>query len=427
MKILYDTTYCFRGNSGVPRDAISLARILSGPELNSDLLFFPKHLISTENEKINGQNIAISDAIRGNPGRDAFPSILRLALTFYKAFTRRKKVKIFQVNEMLHRVVTDALKISKQLEGNVLISNLSSIERWARPKFRGLFLLPTKNYDLFIQQQIDPIRVSRKTKHVVRLHDIIPVTHPEFFDHQAVSLFTSGLTRMLAKSNIYWIMDTKANLEEFRNIFGHDIQGSWVPCVIDSKFTKANMTPNRKNQILVLGTLEPRKRVEWILNAFLICLEDGKISSDWQLIVAGGMGWQSDVLTKRLLSPELNSSIVFIQSPTDNEILSLMSVSKILVSASYAEGFGLPPLEALAMGMSVVATAIPQHRETMGDRVAYFETEQGLIEQLTSVANDDSNFDVARQFERRQFVLSKYSEIVIAKQWIEILNQISEM
>ena len=102
-----------------------------------------------------------------------------------------------------------------------------------------------------------------------------------------------------------------------------------------------------------------------------------------------------------------------------------MSISKILASASYAEGFGLPPLEALAMGMSVVATSIPQHRETMGDFAAYFDSEQGLLEQLTIIVNNDSNFDHKKQLERRNFVMSKYSENRITKQWIEILKQIA--
>ena len=425
MKILYDTTYCFKGNSGIPRDARSLARILSGQEFKADLLVFSKNLVSVSYDQINGQNIAISNATRDSQGRDPFPSILRLISTFYKAFTRRNELKIYPVHKQLHRVIMDALRSSKKIEGGVFIANLSSTERWARPKFRGPFKLPTKKYDLFIQQQIDPIRVHRKTKHVVRLHDIIPVTHPEFFDHQAVSLFTSGLTRMLSRKNTHWVMDTRANLEEFRNIFGQDIQGSYVPCVIDSIFTTAYMTPSRKNQILVLGTIEPRKRVDWILNAFLKCLESGTISADWELIIAGGIGWQSDDLAKRLLSPELNPSVKFIKSPSDQEILDLMSISKILASASYAEGFGLPPLEALAMGMSVVATSIPQHRETMGDFAAYFDSEQGLLEQLTIIVNNDSNFDHKKQLERRNFVMSKYSENRITKQWIEILKQIA--
>jgi len=226
-------------------------------------------MLTVDLRSLTGQSVAVSNSIRQNQGRDPYPHIIRLIKTYVKALVRKSTLKLYSVSPILTRILEDNLEIEDHLKGSLKISDLSVIERWARPKFRRSFKLPTKQYQIFIQQQIDPISISKKTKHVVRLHDIIPVTHPEYFDHQAVMLFTDGLTKLLRKNDINWVMDTDASFQHLKSIFGDHIKGGFIPCAIDRKFLTASLDSPRENIIIVLGTLEPRKRVDMALKAFL--------------------------------------------------------------------------------------------------------------------------------------------------------------
>ena len=425
MNILYDTTYCFKGKSGIPRDARSLARIIAGPKINGDLVVFPKNLISVDYSKINGQNIAVSNAIRQDQGRDPFPHIIRLGATFLRAILRKKRISLYKLNTNLNRIIEGALEATEELSGDVLLGDMSSIERWVRPRFRSPFKLNTKKYKLFIQQQIDPLQISRSTRHVVRLHDIIPITHPECFDHQAVVLYTSGLGMLLKKKNIFWVMDTHASFVEFKKYFGEEIQGDVIPCVIDPIFTNAPISAARSKQILVLGTLEPRKRVDLVCKAFVELKRKNLMADDWQLIVAGGAGWQSETLLHYLDEGVGDSSIKYLNAPTDAEVLELMSESSILVSASTIEGFGLPPLEALAMGMSVVVSDIEQHRETMNEEALYFRSYEDLCEKLLLTIKAEPECDIEKRLSRRNYILSRFSTNVISEQWVSLLSSLT--
>ncbi len=90
--------------------------------------------------------------------------------------------------------------------------------------------------------------------------------------------------------------------------------------------------------------------------------------------------------------------MVEIPDPTDEEIVRLFAGAKAFVFPSFAEGFGLPPLEAMAAGVPVVCSDIPVFREVYGDAVLYVDPNrpESIAEGVREVlAGDGSSARIA--------------------------------
>jgi glycosyltransferase involved in cell wall biosynthesis len=125
-----------------------------------------------------------------------------------------------------------------------------------------------------------------------------------------------------------------------------------------------------KDYILYVGLRIAHKNVEGVLRAFLLLLTD---FPELRLVVAGGRYTTPDMVDRWKSDPRLMDRLIEITDPTDEEIVRLFSGTKAFVFPSFAEGFGLPPLEAMASGVPVVCSDIPVFREVYGDAVLYVD------------------------------------------------------
>lgn len=118
---------------------------------------------------------------------------------------------------------------------------------------------------------------------------------------------------------------------------------------------------------LSVGNLEPKKNLVGTLRAFQEFRETS--NENWYLVVAGGKQWR----VRKLLAAERQAgrlrSVVFVGYVRREDLPALYSLAKVLVFPSLHEGFGFPPLEAMACGTPVVASARGALIETMGDLV----------------------------------------------------------
>jgi glycosyltransferase involved in cell wall biosynthesis len=114
--------------------------------------------------------------------------------------------------------------------------------------------------------------------------------------------------------------------------------------------------------ILYVGTVEPRKNLITLVRAFAELMKTTELRP--QLVVAGQKGWLTDDLYTFVEESELNNRILFTGYVSDSDLASLYSSCKVSVYPSLYEGFGLPPLEAMACGAPVIASRIPVIMET---------------------------------------------------------------
>jgi len=117
--------------------------------------------------------------------------------------------------------------------------------------------------------------------------------------------------------------------------------------------------------LLFVGTIEPRKNLIVLLNAYRELLSATELHP--QLVIAGKKGWLTDSLFSSLRELGIEERVLFTGYLSDNDLCALYSSCRVFIYPSKYEGFGLPPLEAMACGAPVIASSIPSIREVTGE------------------------------------------------------------
>jgi anaerobic magnesium-protoporphyrin IX monomethyl ester cyclase len=145
-----------------------------------------------------------------------------------------------------------------------------------------------------------------------------------------------------------------------------------VPLGVESRFRPiSNVEEYRlKNNlpskmILNVGTLEPRKNVVSLIKAFKKLRE--KRFEDYKLVIVGDKGWLYKQIFKEVEDSDLKKEILFLGVVSDEDLPMLYNCADIFVYPSLYEGFGLPPLEAMACGIPVITSNTSSLPEVIGD------------------------------------------------------------
>jgi glycosyltransferase involved in cell wall biosynthesis len=146
--------------------------------------------------------------------------------------------------------------------------------------------------------------------------------------------------------------------------------------------------------VLSIGTEEPRKGLLTLIDAVARLMTE---CDDVVYVHAGPRGWQSDEIDKKIfnLPSGIAERIFRLGYVSDSQRSALLEHSSVFAYPSVYEGFGLPPLEAMTMGLPVVATAVPALCEVLGDAALLVPVDDAaaLHDALTRVLNDDALSD----------------------------------
>jgi glycosyltransferase involved in cell wall biosynthesis len=118
--------------------------------------------------------------------------------------------------------------------------------------------------------------------------------------------------------------------------------------------------------LLYVGRLNVRKNIENLLKAILL-LRDTQI----QLVIVGKADWKTPDLKSILSSLEMENRIIMAGTMTDDDLILTYSMARIFCFPSFAEGFGLPPLEAMASGVPVIVSETTALPEVCGNAAVY--------------------------------------------------------
>ena len=138
--------------------------------------------------------------------------------------------------------------------------------------------------------------------------------------------------------------------------------------------------------ILHVGTLQPRKNIPVLLEAFSLSRAKGTI-----LVLAGAKGWQYDEIFAMTKDLGLERRVHFTGYVADQELPLWYNAADALVFPSIYEGFGMPVLEAMACGTPVIAARTSSIPEAGGEAALYFEPQDAaaLARHIDSVLDDD--------------------------------------
>ncbi len=117
--------------------------------------------------------------------------------------------------------------------------------------------------------------------------------------------------------------------------------------------------------ILFVGTLEPRKNLPRLLNAYSLLSKT--IRDKHPLVIVGGKGWGKDNIYSIIEQLSIGKHVMVLGYLSDEELASVYRQSYLFVMPSLYEGFGLPLLEAMSMGVPVVTSNISSLPEVVGD------------------------------------------------------------
>ncbi|MFA6422216.1 MAG: glycosyltransferase family 1 protein [Candidatus Buchananbacteria bacterium] len=214
--------------------------------------------------------------------------------------------------------------------------------------------------DVFWAPNLNFINVSANTKLILTVHDLSFLIFPQFFPIKSILWHKMILkTKLIQRADLI-IADsnsTKADLVNLLKIEDNKIKVIYPGISSDYRKIESNdegfiKVRNKYNLperfILFLGTLEPRKNIESLIEAYKL------IDTDVTLVIAGSGGWKNkDVyaLAKQ------DSRIKMIGYVDESEKPYLYNLAQFLVYPSFYEGFGLPLIEAMACGCPVIAGA----------------------------------------------------------------------
>jgi glycosyltransferase involved in cell wall biosynthesis len=209
---------------------------------------------------------------------------------------------------------------------------------------------------------------------VVTVHDLSFLVHPEWFPRRQARIMRR-LIPLSARRATHIITGTEhaaQSLVELCHVRRDKI--TVIPHGVDPRFTPGDRDAARelvaarhglhRRFVLAVGLIQPRKNLARLIDAFALLSPD---HDDLGLAIVGRTGWEAEAVTARIEAAGLGDRVVLCGAVSDRELPDLFRAAELLVYPSLYEGFGLPPLEAMACGTPVVASNTTSLPEVVGE------------------------------------------------------------
>jgi len=257
--------------------------------------------------------------------------------------------------------------------------------------------------DIFFSPHFLPVSLSKKSKRVITLHDLSFKHHSQFFSfsRKLWHLLTFPKTQVKKADRI--ITDSFSTKEDLIKIYGVEPEKIDVIYLgIGPEFKpKLKNGPKLKevknkyglpdNFILYFGTIEPRKNLISIIKAFEALKEQSvspnpeiswkgfegvvispvgekkeDVLADLKLVIAGTKGWLHRDVFEKAENSKYKQDIIFTGFVKNEDKPYLYNLADVFVYPSFFEGFGFPPLEAMACGVPTIVSNVSSLPEVVG-------------------------------------------------------------
>jgi glycosyltransferase involved in cell wall biosynthesis len=208
---------------------------------------------------------------------------------------------------------------------------------------------------------------------VVSFMDLSFLRFPRAFN-RGNRIYLTLMARAAVRRADHLLTISEHTRQEVIRLLGADPRRATVTyCGVDATFRPLDATAVQafrsrhgltERFILFLGTLEPRKNLPRLLEAYALLRRRGRAPL---LVVAGARGWRHSGIDERLRHLGLEGAVRFLDYVPPSELPLCYNAAGVFVYPSLYEGFGLPPLEALACGTPVVASNTSSLPETLDD------------------------------------------------------------
>lgn len=285
-------------------------------------------------------------------------------------------------------------KTSEQLF-HLLLNNPKQKSRnfWIHTLVKSMFLTPNHlgNYEgcfyfninhkgLEYEEYINKI-LRLKLIPIFFIHDLIPITHPEFCRAAEKDLHVKRMLNVLRADggilvNSAFTQQQLAAFAEQNQMALPPTEVAWLSCKFLTQQSQSQPDEDfiknlGQNYFVMLSTIEPRKNHLTILHIWRELFEKYKAQTP-KLVLIGQRGWECEQVIDLLeRSPAIRQCLVEIPSASDSRIVDVLKNARALLFPSYVEGYGLPLVEALYLGVPVLASDIEVFNE-IGQQIPEF-------------------------------------------------------
>lgn len=229
-----------------------------------------------------------------------------------------------------------------------------------------LYLAPTS----FIVPALAP----RWLKVIIVVHDLVAFMFPKSHAKKAVIIERVTLRRALKKAVKVFVVSENTQ-KDLIKIFHYPkplmVQVSCAP----HDLYKEELDPKQSEKvrqkfglpekfILGVGTLEPRKNFSALIKAFVIVKRK---FPEYKLVIVGKKGWKYQEIERSVREFQLENDVIFTGYMKDEDLHHTYNLAEVFVFPSLYEGFGIPPLEAMASGCPVISSNAASLPEVVGD------------------------------------------------------------
>jgi glycosyltransferase involved in cell wall biosynthesis len=223
-----------------------------------------------------------------------------------------------------------------------------------------------------------PLRL-RGAKPVFFIHDLIPIDFPEYCRPGGGDRHVSRMRNVLATGSGL-VANSRCTLDALERFAAH-IRVACPPTIVAPlapvALVGAGPRPIERLYFVILGTIEPRKNHWLLLNVWRRLVERLGAAAP-RLVVIGRRGWECENVVDLLeRCAPLRGVVLERNDCGDSELAVYLSHAQALLMPSFAEGFGLPVIEALAVGIPVIASDLNVFHEIAGDVPDYLDPLDG--------------------------------------------------
>lgn len=267
---------------------------------------------------------------------------------------------------------------------------------WSLPKY-----LRENPVDVYHTQYITPFFVPKKIKIITIVHDISFNFFPQFIKFSDLFFLKILIPRSLKRADkiigvsqftrneiigyykinpekVEWIHNAVSD-NFFREILPEELEAVQKKYGLPEKF------------ILYLGTMQPRKNLPFLIEAYA---KTKTKLPEIKLVLAGKRGGRNfdEKIGETVKKHSLEKDIFFPGFIDETDKPVVFKLARVFCFPSLYEGFGIPILEAMALGVPVVASDIPPHEEITGDSVLLFDRQNldDLAQKLHDICTQDN-------------------------------------
>ncbi len=270
-----------------------------------------------------------------------------------------------------------------------------------------------------------------KVPYVVTIHDLSYLHFPDLFKKDDLMQLTSWSKYSVEKS-AHIICPSQSTKDDI--VESYQIEPSKISVTYEG-YDQSRFKPESKvkiesvkskykikgDYIIFVGTLQPRKNVERLIEAFSKVILKSQFSS-LKLVISGKKGWLYDPILSKAKELKIENSVVFCDFVPDKDLPALISGAKLYVNPSLWEGFGIPVIEAQACGVPTVVSKTSSLPEIAGDSAILVDPtniasiEDGIVQGLDPKI---ASLQIAKGFKN----IKRFSWENCARQTLKVLEK----